>query len=64
MIRRLDFKTDAEAKTYADRLPKPARPCSAWDLNFGGECFNCGGVGSAESYRLRVFHAPQPERKH
>lgn len=21
---------------------KPARPCTAHDLNFGGSCFNCG----------------------
>ena len=21
---------------------KPAKPCTCHDLNFGGECFNCG----------------------
>jgi hypothetical protein len=24
---------------------KPPRPCTANDLNFGGECFNCGFPG-------------------
>ena len=26
---------------------KPARGCSAQDLNFGGECFNCGYPGES-----------------
>lgn len=33
-------KTHSE---HAAKTPK-SRPCSYYDLNFGGECFNCGFV--------------------
>jgi hypothetical protein len=30
--------------THAEwlKLNKPARPCTAHDITFGGACFNCG----------------------
>ena len=31
-----------ETHTECMQRVRPTRPCSAHDLNFGGECFNCG----------------------
>jgi hypothetical protein len=43
-------------ETHAERSRKAGRPCTAHDLNFGGECFNCGFDPNAPHFN-RCSHA-------
>lgn len=61
-VARCDRKapTSPPARTHLQHIDKvkPARPCTAHDITFGGGCFNCGWEPPAKPASEQTVHPP------
>ena len=56
----------AKAKPYSHhewtkKFRKSAMPCTAWDITYGGECFNCGYSPERAEHEAANRNTPNKE---